>query len=139
MQALALKKNFGGIGPVSKIDDNEHTTAPLGQSEVLSVEYPPSCPCPWPFNHTLVWPALDSLREMQGIICPDKRSQETAEGIVVCVEHAGNIFPDGVSKAIRSSKFMSEDRVGESKVRPRVGERPAQTGDRESLARRPAN
>jgi|SRR5690606_34311720 len=36
--AVALKKNRCGTSPVSKISDNEHTTAPLWNSEVLSVK-----------------------------------------------------------------------------------------------------
>src|SRR3546814_17647761 len=37
-QAFALKKYRCGRSPVSKISDNEDATAPLGNSEVLSVE-----------------------------------------------------------------------------------------------------
>jgi len=37
-QAFGLKKNLCGRGPVSKVSDNEHTTASLGHSEVLSVK-----------------------------------------------------------------------------------------------------
>jgi hypothetical protein len=36
---LALKKNRCGRSPVSKISDNEHTTASLGHSEELSVKH----------------------------------------------------------------------------------------------------
>ena len=38
MQAVALKKYRCGTAPVSKTSDNEHTTAALGHSEVLSVQ-----------------------------------------------------------------------------------------------------
>src|SRR5690606_39916886 len=37
-QAVALKKNRCGAAPLSKVSDNEHTTASLGHSEVLSVK-----------------------------------------------------------------------------------------------------
>ena len=37
-QALALKKYRRGTSPVSKMSDNEHATAPLWNSEVLSVK-----------------------------------------------------------------------------------------------------
>jgi hypothetical protein len=37
-QAFALKKNRCGTSPVSKISDNEHTAASLGNSKVLSVK-----------------------------------------------------------------------------------------------------
>jgi hypothetical protein len=45
-QAFGLKKYRGGTAPVSKIADNEHTLASLGQSEVLGIEYPISPPIP---------------------------------------------------------------------------------------------
>src|SRR3954471_4306206 len=38
LQARALKKNRCGTSPVSKTSDNEHATAPLWNSEVLSVK-----------------------------------------------------------------------------------------------------
>jgi hypothetical protein len=37
-QAVALKKYRCGTLPDSKMSDNEHTAASLGQSEVLSVQ-----------------------------------------------------------------------------------------------------
>jgi hypothetical protein len=37
-QAFALKKYRSGTSPVTKISDNEDTTASLGNSEVLSVQ-----------------------------------------------------------------------------------------------------
>ena len=45
-QAVALKKNCGGTSPVSKISDSEDATAPLWNSEVLSVENPVGEPIP---------------------------------------------------------------------------------------------
>jgi hypothetical protein len=36
---LALKKNRCGGSVISKISDNEHTSAPLGNSKVLSVKH----------------------------------------------------------------------------------------------------
>jgi hypothetical protein len=44
--ARALKKNRCGTAPVSKISDNEHTTASLGHSEILSVQDSVSEPIP---------------------------------------------------------------------------------------------
>jgi hypothetical protein len=38
LQAVALKKNRCGTGPVSKVSDNEHTAAALCHSKVLSVK-----------------------------------------------------------------------------------------------------
>jgi hypothetical protein len=38
LHAFALKKNLGGTLPLSKMSDNEHTTAALGHSEPLSVQ-----------------------------------------------------------------------------------------------------
>jgi hypothetical protein len=37
-QAVALKKNRGGTAVVSKMSDNEHATAALWYSKVLSVQ-----------------------------------------------------------------------------------------------------
>lgn len=37
-QALALKKYRCGTSPISKMSDNEHTSASLGHSEELSVK-----------------------------------------------------------------------------------------------------
>ena len=39
--AFGLKKYLGGTS-VAKTADKEHTAAPLGQSEILSVKYPPA-------------------------------------------------------------------------------------------------
>ena len=128
-QALALKKYRCGIGPVSKIDDNEHTLASLGQAEILSVEKPPCRPCPWPGNHTRVWPPSDSCREITGCIAPDNCSQETAEGIVVGREDAGDVFPDGITESMMSSKFMCEHRIGERESAARVVERETLSGE----------
>lgn len=80
--ALALKKYSDGIGPVSKTCDNEHATAPLGQSEVLSVENSPRDPAPWSDNHTSVWPPSLAVRRDDGGVVACKRSKEAAEGIV---------------------------------------------------------
>ena len=44
--AFALKKNRCGTTPVSKVSDNEHTTASLGHSEVLSVQHSVCEPVP---------------------------------------------------------------------------------------------
>jgi len=38
LHAVAERKYLCGTGPVSKVSDNEHTTASLGHSEVLSVQ-----------------------------------------------------------------------------------------------------
>ena len=44
--AFALKKNRCGTTPVSKVSNNEHTTAALGHSEVLSVQHAVGPPIP---------------------------------------------------------------------------------------------
>ena len=46
LQAVALKKYRGGISPVSKISDNEDATAPLWNSEELSVKHSVGEPIP---------------------------------------------------------------------------------------------
>lgn len=43
-QALALKKYRRGTPPVSSVDDKEHTLAPLGHTEELSVQHSPCTP-----------------------------------------------------------------------------------------------
>jgi hypothetical protein len=43
---VALKKNRCGRSPVSKVSDNEHTTASLGHSKVLSVKHSVGEPIP---------------------------------------------------------------------------------------------
>jgi hypothetical protein len=45
-QAFWLKKYRCGTTPVSKVSDNEHTTAALGHSEVLSVQHSIGEPIP---------------------------------------------------------------------------------------------
>src|SRR5690606_6699561 len=44
--AFGLKKYLDGTGCVSKTSDNEHTTASLGHSEVLSVKHTVGVPIP---------------------------------------------------------------------------------------------
>jgi hypothetical protein len=46
LQAVALKKNRGGTSPVSRISDNEHASAALWNSEVLSVQHSVGEPIP---------------------------------------------------------------------------------------------
>ena len=45
-QAFALKKYRCGTSPVSKMSDNEHATAPLWNSKVLSVKHSVGPPIP---------------------------------------------------------------------------------------------
>lgn len=45
-QALPLKKYRRGTSPSSKMSDNEHATAPLRNSEELSVKNPVGEPIP---------------------------------------------------------------------------------------------
>lgn len=66
--AFALKKNRCGIGPVSKINNSPHALASLGESEMLSIENPPSDPCPWPGNHTCTRPFSAVVKSRKGII-----------------------------------------------------------------------
>jgi hypothetical protein len=46
LQAVGLKKNRCGTPPVSKMSDNKHASAPLWNSEVLSVKNPVGEPIP---------------------------------------------------------------------------------------------
>jgi hypothetical protein len=137
--AFALKKYFCGIGPVSKTCDNEHTRALLGESEILSIENPPSDPCPWPGNHTCTWPPSAVEWRTQGIVCAAKRSQETAEGVVWHAKDAGNIFPDGPLKKSSCGECMGKPYICKGEVSARIGEAATRTGNRKCLAGRTAN
>jgi hypothetical protein len=67
------------MGPVSRICDNEHTLASLGQAEVLGIQDSPRCSPFGSIDHARVRP---SLLKYDGVITADKRPQEAAKGVV---------------------------------------------------------
>jgi hypothetical protein len=78
-QAFPLKKYFGGMGLASRICDNEHTLAALGQAEVLGIQDSPRCSPIGSIDHARV---RESLLKNDGLITADKRCQEAAKGVV---------------------------------------------------------
>jgi hypothetical protein len=91
---LLDKKNLDGIDSAgSSTDDNEHTTASLGHSEVLSVENSPGSDACGPKHATAVRPP-SPWRE-KCVVFPDERGEEVAEGVVLVREDAGDVLPEG--------------------------------------------
>ena len=108
-QAVALKKNRGGTSPVSKISDNEHATAALWNSEVLSVENAVGEPIP-EFCH----PSEDGSKVPSSV-----RRQDT--GDVLPYQPSG---PCAISKA----------EIFEGQVATVVSQSASKAGDAERLA-----
>jgi hypothetical protein len=90
--AFALKKNLGGMDVVSSTCDNEHTTASLGHSEILSVENPPGAASFGSNNQTRVCPSPSWRKE--GFVASSQCPEKAAEGVVFDVEHAGDVLPE---------------------------------------------
>ncbi len=82
-QAFALKKYRRGTTPVSKMSDNEDTTAPLGHSEELSVQHSPGATIP----------ELRQRPEDGAEVAPAVRRQ-----------NAGNVFPNDPAGPKAASK-----------------------------------
>lgn len=111
--ASELKKNRSGIEPLTSTCHNEHTTAPLCQSEILGIKGPP-CDCPFgsssatcvrPLRAMLTgflipcpegsgpcrfrsWPRLKS------VVIASESCEETPKGIVGMIEDSWDIFPN---------------------------------------------
>jgi hypothetical protein len=109
LQAVALKKNRRGTSPVSKISDNEHATAPLWNSEVLSVQHSVGEPIP----------ELDQPSE-DGAKVPS-----SAAG-----QHAGDVLPHQPSGPCAISKPEKLER----QVATVVSQSASKAGDAERLA-----
>jgi hypothetical protein len=107
-QAFGLKKNLGGIASVTKMRDNEDSTASLGNSEVLSVQHSEGPPIP----------ELAQRPEEGSKIPSSVRRQDT-----------GDVLPDQP----RDSETLCQSEVDEHEVSSGVGETWAETGDREGL------
>jgi hypothetical protein len=108
-QAFALKKYRGGRSPVSKMSDNEHTAASLGNSEVLSVKHSVGEPIP----------EFDQA--------PEEGSKRPSS---VDRQNAGDVFPNHPLGALA----CSQAKIPEGQVTTRVRHSSAETGDAERLA-----
>jgi hypothetical protein len=109
-QAFALKKYRCGTSPVSKISDNEDTTASLGNSEVLSVQHSVGPPVPEFFQ-----PSEDGRK-----VPPFVRRQDTRD-----------VFPHDPTGPCCANKLAKS----EGQVSTRVLHSLSESGDRERLAR----
>ena len=139
--AVELKKYRGGIEVVTSTCDNEHTLASLGETEILSVQYPPgdaSCgsidttsvrpPRPWWFQRTCF---------------PSQRAKKASKGVVPVGEHARDVFPheDRSGLVARETDLvdgMGELHVVQGECAARIGQTLTATGDAEGLAGRAA-
>jgi hypothetical protein len=113
-QAFALKKYRRGSSPVSKMSDNEHATAPLGNSEELSVKNPVGEPIP----------AFCQPPEEGSKIPPSTGGQDTRD-----------VFPDHPS----GSKPPSNCQIDEHEVASRIIESLSESRDAEALTGGAAN
>jgi hypothetical protein len=117
-QAFGLKKYRCGTGPASRISDNEHTPASLRDS--------PSKPV---HSHVL------SVKHSVGEPIPEF-AQAPEEGAKVpssvAGQDAGDVFPNQPLGAIA----VSDGKIGECEVAPRVSQSLAKARDRERLAGR---
>jgi hypothetical protein len=111
--AVELKKYCWGIEPLTSTCDNEHTTAPLGESMILGILDPPCC-CPlgssnitcdrplWAMQTGFRVPApmgrgpsvLRSWAWLKRLVIADEGSEEGAERIIGHAEAAGDVLPD---------------------------------------------
>jgi hypothetical protein len=101
----------GGTSPVSKISDNEHTLASLGQSEILSVKDSVGPPIP----------ALCQASDKGTKVPSACRRQDT-----------GDVLP----KNPAGPKSFSQPKKFEGQVAAGIGHASPQPGDGEGLARR---
>jgi hypothetical protein len=113
-QAFWLKKNLGGMGPVSKICDNEDSTTTLGDSHVLRIQHP-------------VGPPIAELaqRPKEGTKVPSS----------IGTEDARDVFPEEP----RNSEMIGDGEVGEHEVATGVVKSLAQSCDGEGLTGRPSD
>jgi hypothetical protein len=109
LQAFALKKYRCGTSPVSKMSDNEHATAPLWNSEVLSVKNAVGEPIP-----EFAQPSEEATK-----IPPFSRGQD-----------AGDVLPDHPA----GPQSISNCKEDEGQVTTRVCHSFSEAGDGEGLA-----
>ena len=141
-QAFELKKYRCGIEPLSSTCDNEHTTAALGQSEILGIEDPPRDCARGSKSHTRVRPFSPWRNE--GGVLSRKAREEAAEGVVADREDAGHVLPDDDAGRQSALGAAFIDGIGkpqefEGEVSTGVVEGTAEARDRKSLAWRSAH
>jgi hypothetical protein len=105
--AFELEKYFRGIGSVCSTRDNEDTAASLGHSEVFGIENPPYRTALGSRHKARVSPSSPWRGER--LTSAHKFSEQTAEGVVVGVEHSGDVLPDEVSWGKESNKLGGEE------------------------------
>src|SRR3546814_20255236 len=113
-QAFALKKYRCGRSPVSKISDNEDATAPLGNSEVLSVENAVGEPIP-----------EFAQRPEEGAKIPS----------AVAGQYARDVFPDRPPRPVS----VGDGEIGEHEGASRIFQSSTQPCNAKRLARRSSN
>ncbi|CAA7620523.1 conserved hypothetical protein [Magnetospirillum sp. SS-4] len=131
--AFALKKYLDGIGPVSSTCDNEHTTAALGQAEILGVEHPPR-DCPRGSKHSTSVRPFAPWRDDRTIFS-GQSAQKASEGVVAGGEDSGDVLPNNPSWVDGIGEFHEFER----KVATGIVQRLAQPRHRECLAGRAAH
>jgi hypothetical protein len=114
LQAVALKKNRGGTSPVSKISDNEHTAASLGNSKELCVQ-------------DSVGPPIPDL--------PQRPEEGTKIPSGSAGQDAGDVFPDNPFRLVS----VCNSEVGEHEVATRISQSFSESGNAEALAGSPAD
>src|SRR5258708_9424833 len=107
--ALALKKNLWGTW-LSKISDNEHSTAALGHSEIAAVKHAPRNPIP-AFDHE----NAEDFRKVSSLVGRKK------SGNIFHDKPTGSQFAQDARKLVKESSALS-------------GEPGAQSCDRDILA-----
>lgn len=113
--AFELKKYCCGIESLTRTCDNEHTTASLGQSEILGVEGPP-CDCPFGSKHTTsVRPFLPCRDEF--IVFTGKASKEATECSAFVAKDSGNVLPHDDAGLLPSISSNSVDCIGKIHIR----------------------
>ena len=108
-QAFALKKYRCGTSPVSSVSNNEHTSAALGDSKPLSVQYPVRDPIP-----------EFAQRPEEGAKIPSSCTRQDT----------GDVFPDDPGRPQHSSKLEES----EGQVATRIVQPSTESGDGEGLA-----
>jgi hypothetical protein len=125
--ARGLKKNLGWTW-ASKTSDNEDATAPLGHSEVLSVEESPDCASPRPSDHTCATPSGGGNRD----ICAHEGAQDRCEvQTVVGGQSPRHVLPDRPF----DPELVADAHVVPEQPRPFAVKSGSLAGDAEVLAR----
>ncbi|AMZ71393.1 hypothetical protein TK06_09920 [Pseudomonas fluorescens] len=139
---MALKKYRGGIESHASTCDKEHTTASLGQAEILGIQDAPRDCSLGAKHNTCVRPSLPWGDEFMFFAsqCCDK----TSEGVAPIGEHAENVFPDDDGFRFLSSHSDLVDCIGKlhkckSQSTSSICQARAKTRHTECLARRAAN